>query len=172
MKTGTFMDFVGIHYDDIKKTYASRNNNGIKFNEDAFNEAFIKCSTKFGNSIITYDDVLKYFWVAYINTCKNEIAHNSKLQFCDEYSEIEDDCQQENCYENLYNDIMNKIQEEFSEESMLIYSLYKYHEWSKEDLIDSGYDCSNFEEKIKNIHRFVKEYCKKRYKEIYKKKSR
>ena len=37
------MDIIGIHYDDIKRTYISRDvNRGKSFDEDSFNEAFVK----------------------------------------------------------------------------------------------------------------------------------
>lgn len=64
MKTGTYMDLVSVHYDDFKKTFASRDNNrGRRFDEDSFNDAFIKCANRFGNNVITYDDALRYFWI-------------------------------------------------------------------------------------------------------------
>lgn len=169
MKTGTFMDIVGIHYDDIKRIYISRDlNSKQKFNEDSFNEAFIKCAKRFGNDIITYDDAIKYFWIAYVNTCKNEYKYENSIEFYDEYPEIEEES--ESFSKQLYNTIMNAIENAFSEEDMLIYSLYKYHNWSKQDLISAGYDCNNFEERIKNIHRFVKEFSKKNFKSTIKRK--
>lgn len=168
MKTGTFMDIVSTNYDDIKRIYCSRDKNAKrKFNEDAFNEAFIKCAVRFGNDIITYEDVIKYFWVAYLNTFKKESINDSKLTYCEEYPEIEET--DENFSNQFYNIIMNAIENAFSEEDMLIYSLYKYHDWSKQDLISAGYDCKNFEIRIKNIHRFVKEFSKKNFKPNFKK---
>lgn len=168
MKTGTFMDIVGVYYDDIKKIYNSRdNNNKRKFNEDAFNEAFIKCAAKFGNSIITYDDVIKYFWIAYVNTCKNNYTYENAMCFCEEYPEIEEES--ENFSTQFYNIIMNAIENAFSEEDAALYSLYKYHGWSKQDLISAGYNCKNIEIRIKTIHKFVKEFSKKNFKEKFKK---
>lgn len=162
------MDIVGTNYDDIRRIYCSRDNNaGRKFSEDAFNEAFVKCASKFGNSIITYDDVIKYFWIAYLNTHKKDMINNSKLDYIEEYPEIEED--NESFSKQLYNMVMNAIENAFSEEDMLIYSLHKYHGWSKQDIASSGYDCKNFEIRIKNIHKFAKEYCKKNFKENFKK---
>lgn len=167
MKRGTFMDIVGIHYDDITRTYRLRdNNNGRKFDEDAFNDAFIKCSIHFGNNIIDYNDVIKYFWTAYVNTRKGNNYKNSSIQSCAEYPEDIIDDDQESFAEKFYKTIMNAITESFGEEDMLVYSLYKYHGWKEKDLIEAGYDCKNLEIRIKNIHKFVKEYSKKHYKNI------
>ena len=166
MKRGTFMDIVGIHYDDIKNTYFIRDKaSNRKFNDDAFNDAFIKCAKHFNNDIIEYDDVIKYFWIAYVNTCKNNFKQTSIIDFCEEYSEdISDEDDTESFTTNFYNTCMDAITEAFNENDMLIYSLYKYHKWTKDDLIAAGYDCNNFEIRIKTIHRFLKEYCKKKYK--------
>lgn len=168
MKSGTFMDVVGVHYDDIKRLYISRDvNRGKKFDEDSFNEAFIKCAKRFGNDLIFYDDVIKYFWIAYINTCKKDHSYKNSMEFCEEYPELEEDG--ENFSRQLYNTVMNAVENAFSEDDMMIYSLYKYHGWSKQDLISAGYNCNNLEIRIKTIHKFVKEFCKKNFKENFKK---
>ena len=61
------MDIISAHYKDIKKLFVSRiSNHGLKFNEDSFNDAFIKCAQHFGNDIIAYDDAIKYFYVAFL----------------------------------------------------------------------------------------------------------
>lgn len=175
MKTGTFMDIVGTNYDDIKNIFSSRNNIGKKFNEDCFNEAFIKCAAKFGNSIISYEDVIKYFWIAYINTYKNEYVSESKLCLCEDFTDFDNDLEYveyDNTSNEIYDNIMNAISKAFSHEDMVLYNLYKCHKWKKDDLLKAGYDCTNLETRIKNIHGFVKEYCKKNYKANYKKKSR
>ena len=166
MKTGTFMDIVGIHYDDIKKLYIKREcSNGRKFNEDSFNTAFIKCAKHFENNTLDYDTVVKYFWVAYVNTSKNEYKYNSNTELCDEFNfDILDDDDEESFAQKLYTTVMDAISYVYSEEDMLIYSLYKYHGWKKEELIEAGYNCENFETRIKEIHKFVKEYTKKHFK--------
>lgn len=164
MNTGTFMDIIGIHYDDIKRLYISRDiNRGRKFNEDAFNDAFIKCAKQFGNNVITKDDVIKYFWVAYVNTSKGSIKYDSIIELKEEYDEIIDD-DEDSFAQTVYKNIMKAITYVYSEDDMYIYSLYKYHGWSKKDLIEAGYNCDNFEEKIKDIHKFVKKYGKENIK--------
>ena len=161
MNRGTFMDIVGIHYDDIKRLYISRDiANNRKFDEDSFNEAFIRCAKHFGNEIISKDDVMKYFWIAYINTvkgCKNK----SIIEFCENYDDEIIDDNEDSYAEKFYKIIMDAISYAFSEEDMLIYSLYKYHGWKEQELIEAGYNCKNFKTRIKTIHKFVKEYVKK-----------
>ena len=159
------MDIVGIHYDDIRKTYSTRDNsNNRKFDEDAFNDAFIKCAKHFGNSEINYEDVIKYFWIAYVNTRKgNDYKYKSTVELYEEYPEDIIDEYEVSFAEKFYNNVMTAITKSFGEEDMLIYSLYKYHGWKEQDLIDAGYNCKNFNIRIKNIHKFVKEYAKKYY---------
>ena len=164
MKTGTFMDIVSVHYNKIKSLFKSRSHGSI--DEDSFNDAFIKCAQKFGNEQITYDGVIKYFWVVYSNMVKANIANEHRLELVSIDNEIHD-CidESDNDYTiNIYNTITNAITAEYSEEDMMMYTLYKFHDWTIQDLIDSGYDCSDFDNHIKEIHRFVKTYCKKHIK--------
>lgn len=167
MKTGTFMDLISIHYKEIKTSFKSRSLDKT-FDEDAFNDAFIKCANHFGNEILDYDTVVKYFFTAYKNTrianeCKEQRIMTEELD-----SEVHD------CYEELdehfeyaqyvYDNVMNAIADEYSENDMMIYSLYKYHKWKLQDLIDAGYDCTDFDNKVDEIHKFTKNYCKDHFK--------
>lgn len=161
MKTGTYMDLVSVHYDDFKKTFALRDNNrGRRFDEDSFNDAFIKCANRFGNNVITYDDALKYFWIAYSNTVKS-IKHNN-VELDDTMYDIADDDEPSKA-NYIYNIVMDAITVAFNEDDMMIYSLYKYHGWTERELVEAGYDCKNLDVRIKTIHKFVKAYCKKQF---------
>lgn len=161
MKSGTFMDIVGIHYDDIKRIYSSRDKNrGQKFCEDSFNEAFIKCAAKFCNNIITYEDAIRYFWVAYVNTKKNTFKYTSSIELCEEYSDDIIDDNESSLAEKVYDITENILKKKFGETEMLIYILYKYHNWSEKDLEISGYDCTDLKSRIKTMHSYVKEYWK------------
>ena len=161
MKSGTFMDIVGIHYDDIKRIYSSRDKNrGQKFCEDSFNEAFIKCAAKFCNNIITYEDAIRYFWVAYVNTKKNSFKYTSSIELCEEYSDDIIDDNELSLAEKVYDITENILKKKFGETEMLIYILYKYHNWSEKDLEISGYDCTDLKSRIKIMHSYVKEYWK------------
>jgi hypothetical protein len=169
MKTGTFMDLVATNYKEIKQLFKTRSYNmNYEFDEDSFNDAFIKCVNKFESEEITYETVLKYFWTSYINTVKTNIIKESNMQ-CEELDEEFHDCI-DNTYneffdddysKEVYNIIMNAITVKYGKEDMMIYSLYKYHDWTENDLIAAGYDCDNLTKRIAAIHRFVKNYSKK-----------
>lgn len=167
MERGNFMDIISVHYKDIKKLFTTRcATRKIQFNEDAFNESFIKCAQHFGNDVIIYDDAVRYFWIAYLNTVKGDISKNSRAMLCNEFEEepLTDDDSDEQFAKYFYDTTMAAITEAFSEDDMMIYSLYKYNGWSENDLKEAGYDCKNLDIRIKNIHRFVKKYTKMKYK--------
>lgn len=169
MNNGTYMDIVGVHYKDIKTLFKSRlHNNEQQFDEDSFNDAFIKCANRFGNAIITYDNAVRYFWVAYVNTVKGTRS-KALSRLMESLDDEELDCIDDDdptFAKHIYNIIMAAITEAFSEEDMMIYSLYKYHNWTEKDLTDAGYDCKNLEIRIKTIHKFVKAYSKKNMKSL------
>ena len=168
----TFMGIVAAHYMDIKKLFKSRLYNiDLQFDEDIFSDTFIKCATKFDNDIVSYDTAVKYFWTAYLNNVKLSKINTTKIDFVeldenlhdcidDVYNELYDD----DYTINIYNIVMNAITVKYGRDLMEIYSLHKFHGWSKDDLIDAGYDCDNFETNIKEIHKFVKSYGKRHIK--------
>lgn len=161
MNTGTFMDIVGFHYTNIKKLFISRIiNDNRKFDEDSFNTAFIKCANKFGEDIITYEDAIKYFWIAFNNTSKNNEFYNHKLELYDEFSDYFSEEQDDADLEYFYNTIMDAIAETFDENDMYVYNLHVCYGWPKEDIENAGYNCNKFEHKINAISEFIKEYCK------------
>lgn len=167
MKKGQFMDIISVHYKDIRKLFVARSSNkGFQFSDDAFNDAFINCAQHFGNKTIDYDEAIKYFWIAYLNTVKGDISKNLRYVMCNEFEEelISDDDIDEQFAKYFYDTTMAAITEAFSEDDMMIYSLYKYNGWSENDLKAAGYDCKNLDIRIKNIHRFVKKYTKMKYK--------
>lgn len=165
MESGNFMDIISVHYKDIRKLFVTRSHNHrINFSDDTFNDAFISCAQHFGNRTIEYEYAVKYFWVAYRNAITGEISKNAKIVLQDEFEDIIDDNTDNEFAKYVYDTVMDAIAAAFGEDDMYIYSLYKYNGWTKDDLIAEGYDCKNFETRIKNIHRFVKEYIKLKYK--------
>ena len=59
---------------------------------------------------------------------------------------------------------MNSIAKEFGEDAMMIYSLYKLHDWTKEEIFNYGYDCENFENCIIEIDKFINTKYKHKHK--------
>lgn len=163
------MNIIGAHYDEIKTLFKSRSyKSGKIFDEDTFNDAFIKCAQKFGNTELSYEFVVKYFWTAYNNTYKGNVAKEHKFNTIEFDINVHDRIDESTINTNIYNMVMDAISLKYGDESMIVYSLYKLHGWSKEDLIDAGYVVDNyFDDNIREIHKFVKTYCKKHINDIY-----
>lgn len=153
------MDIIGVHYKDIVSLFKSRQHI-VEFDSDAFGDAFINCAEKFGNNEIDYDTAVKYFWVAYVNRCKSNLLIELKhpCVSIDDVNDIEDE---ESDLVDFYNKSMDIIEENFGENWMMIYSLYKYYNWSEDDLKNAGYTFTNLKENIRDIHKFIKTYYKK-----------
>jgi hypothetical protein len=164
MKQGNFMDIISIHYKEIKMLFRKRiQSKKQSFDEDCFNDAFIKCAQRFGNKTISYDEAVKYFWVAYVNTYKGSHSKASR-EFIESIDGSDFDCiddEDPSYAKYVYDIVMTTVSEVFGEDDMMVYSLYKYYGWSENELIDAGYDCKDLNNRIKTIHKFVKSYCKK-----------
>lgn len=169
METGTFANIVAARYKDITSLFRTRvYNMNMIFNEDLFHDTFIKCANKFNTESITYEIAIKYFWIAYVNTVKSELIEEEKThtELLDEelhdcidntYNELYD----EDYSKDIYNKVMKAVSNKYGETEMIIYSLYKYHNWTEADLKIEGYDCKDLKNRVKAIHRFVKTYSKK-----------
>lgn len=163
------MNIVAYKYNDIVSLFTSRlRKMDMQFDEDLFHDTFIKCANKFSTEKISYETTIKYFWTSYLNTIKTDIIKSDKF-ITDSLDEEIHDCI-DNTYNELYdtdyakdiyNLIMSAISLKYGETEMIIYSLYKYHDWSEQDLLLKGYNCTDLNNRIKKIHRFVKAYCKK-----------
>lgn len=163
MNNGTFMDLISVNYDNIRSLFKTRLYNiGMSFDDDSFNDAFIKCAQKFGNDIISYEYTIKYFWKAYINTIRANISNARKINIVPFDIEIHDtiDDNDDDYAVKMYDIVMKDICNEFGEDNMIIYSLYKFHNYTKEQLaIDD-----NFEKTIKAIDKFIKNKYKRKRK--------
>lgn len=167
MNTGTFMDLISVNYNKIRSLFRTRlRNMDMRFDEDSFNDAFIKCAQKFGNERITYEYTIKYFWAAYLNTIKANISKEHKLDVVAIDDEMHDksDEEEDELARSLYKSVMNAIANEFGEDAMMIYSLYKLHDWTEEEISNYGYDCTDLDSCIMEIDKFINTNYKNKHK--------
>lgn len=154
------MDLVAVHYKDIKNCFQSRLAKiGKTFNDDAFNDAFIKCSIRFGEKEISYDDVLKYFWVAFLNTMRTEEHHNGKF---DHDAEIQDEIDEEydTNIDDLFAVICESLEERFGKENLLAFKMVVCDNWDIDELIENQYVERDFKTTFKKMKQFAKKDIK------------
>ena len=149
MENGTFIDIVSIKYKDIRISFNNwSKNRQLVFDEDSFNDAFIKCADHFKDTIITYNDAIKYFWTAYIHTVMNNKKHNS---FSTELSESIDviDSNYNEDIDTLYNIIIKDIQQKFGNNAVQLIHNHFIH--STEDKLLSRKICKYIKTKYKGV---------------------
>lgn len=132
MERMTFTDIVSFNYKDIKTLFYSRmTKRHLKFDEDAFNDAFIKCAMHFENEYISYDEAIKYFWTAYIHTVLNYKLHDShSTEYLPElYDQIDNEYNQN--IDELYDIIITDIKNEFGDDGVLTVINYLNHKTYK-----------------------------------------
>ena len=127
MELMTFADIISKYYNNINTLFKSRmHKRDMKFDEDSFNDAFIKCFEYFKDNLISYDDAVKYFWTVYIHMVLNEKIHESHETElpedydceCPEYNEDID---------NLYNTIIEDVRTEFGESGVDAINEHLHH---------------------------------------------
>lgn len=161
MGSGTFMELIGDNYNEVVTLFKSiSNKKGINFDEDSFSDAFIKCANRFKDEIISYETATRYFYKAYINTVKSQFALNDKFNYI-EIEEIQDNIIYNEDSSEFYIEVMDLITSKFGKEDMQLYSLYKLHNWTIEEIEEADIDCTDFEKRIKKINKFIKSHYKK-----------
>lgn len=150
METMTFVDVVSFNYKDIKTLFQNRSiKRHLMFDEDAFNDAFIKCAEHFENELISYDTAIKYFWTAYIHIVLNHKIHDAHSTG---YSDIYDceDIIYNIDIDYIYNAIINDVKNKFGDEGVNV--LFSY--LNKQPISD------------KNMAKRICKYIKIKYKEL------
>lgn len=160
------MDIISVHYIDIRRLFHSRLSNiGKGFDEDAFNDAFIKCALRFGEKEISYEDAVKYYWVAFLNTIRT--ADGNKLQY-DLDAEIDEEIIDEPYDEEIdemFDHICDGIEKEFGKEHLLAFKMVVCDGWSMNELIENKYVTPEF----KNTYNKIRKFAKKNYSDKWKK---
>lgn len=149
MENGTFIDIVSIKYKDIRISFNNwSKNRQLVFDEDSFNDAFIKCADHFKDTIITYNDAIKYFWTAYIHTVMNNKKHN---KFSTELSDTIDVIDIEYNYniDTIYDTIIDDIQQKFGNNAVQLIHNHFIH--STEDKLLSRKICKYIKTKYKGV---------------------
>jgi hypothetical protein len=149
MENGTFIDIVSIKYKDIRISFNNwSKNRQLVFDEDSFNDAFIKCADHFKDTIITYNDAIKYFWTAYIHIVMNNKKHN---KFSTELSDIIDVIDIEYNYniDTMYDTIIDDIQQKFGNNAVQLIHNHFIH--STEDKLLSRKICKYIKTKYKGV---------------------
>lgn len=123
----TFADIISKYYNDINTLFKSRmHKRDMEFNEDSFNDAFIKCFEHFKDSLISYDDAVKYFWTVYIHIVLNEKIHESyETELPEDY---DCECPEYNKdIDNLYNTIIEDVRTTFGESGVDAINEHLHH---------------------------------------------
>ena len=76
------------NFDGFKKEIiALGNKHNIKFDDDIFNDTYIKCYETLKNRDITEDGVKYYFWVAFLNNTRKKYRHSKYKPLLSELNE-------------------------------------------------------------------------------------
>ena len=159
-----FMDLVAKNFDSIKETVIKKcKSHEIEFNEDLFMDTILCCERVFGDKLISLNDCMKYFWVAYYNKIKTYkskqnifvsyddiINYNIQQPIIDSYNPLID---------SEYNSIVKIAYDKFDKEYVDAWLIHICEGKTYKELREMGYDF-----KFNDIFKRITKYIKKEYK--------
>ena len=163
-----FSDIIAGDFIKIRKDFEKRSKNkGFEFDEDLFSDAFISCNFTLKNKLLTKDDALKYFWIAYLNKLKSQSLHptifledlfpqTKEVMNYEEYDIIDESYS--NDIDILYDYIMDKLREKFGVEETNIFELHVCKGIHTKELEAIGYKDVNFVYLVKKFKRYIKNH--------------
>lgn len=163
--TGTFLELVAGSYDEIKVNFKiGLNKIKYSFDEDLFSDAILKCNSTLGDKIITKEEALKYFWVAYINGYKNQKKSNwvkKSVPITDDFNIIDSrpECDYE--IDNIYREIINILKDKFGEKNTEAWVKHILFKKPYNKMLEDGEIPQNFHYIVKKIKKFLYSNVKK-----------
>lgn len=127
--------------------------NRITFDYDIFIETYIKCDEKIKNKDLTKEQIIQYFWVAFLNNTKNKNKQMSKINMVDveNAAEILDEPYDER-RTIVYETIINYVQSNFNEIEFKVWYLHYAENKTYDELTEMGYTNINFHNLFRRIN--------------------
>lgn len=161
------------HFYEIQANFKRASaKNGYVFDYDIFIETYEKCNTILANKEMTKEQILQYFWVAYLNNIKKDQIKQSKITKVDieEAEEIIDEP-----YDNrrllVHDAIVKYVEANFTKDEFKAWYLHLTENKTYEELKEMGYTNINFHNTFRNITNHIKNKLpkeNKQYKNIVK----
>jgi thiamine kinase-like enzyme len=163
MNEMSFMDIVAANYNEIVRNFkAGVKNHGYVFDEDVMNDAFISCANSLKNKMLTKQEAIKYFWVAYVNKYKTKQDHEQIMDCYDNVEEEFEDVAVENynsTTDKIYDIIISGVQDHFGVRKAVIWEMYACQGKSSKEIKAMGFnDIDNFAYFTKQVKRYIKNH--------------
>lgn len=151
-----FSVIISENFEEIRNNFKSGlKSRGYKYDEDILADTFIKCNSTLKDKKLTKKEAIKYFWVSYINTIKNDNKQNKKtVELSNKYDIINDEYNDD--IDNLYNIIIKELYNKFGEKTTNIWIQYKFNKKTFKDILNTYDVDKDFQYTIKKIRKYLK----------------
>ena len=166
-----FADIVADNFYEIINNFKrGLKSKGFGYDEDILSDTFISCNTVLKDKLMTKEEGINYFWVAYLNKLKTHAQQKSNIVYIDDLTfDGEVECPELDIIDETYNKdidilydyIMDNIREKFGKEEADIFELHICKGIHTKELIGVGYTNINFEYLVKKIKRYIKNHIVK-----------
>lgn len=157
--TGTFLTHVAGSYGEIKRNFKKGlSKMKYSFDEDLFSDTILKCNNTFGDKVITKEEALKYFWVAYLNGYKNDkkkYAVKNTEAIPDNFNIVDNRPNYNYEIDDTYNIIIDALKDRFGEKNADAWVKHILFKKPYNKMLEDNEIPQNFHYIIKKIKKFL-----------------
>lgn len=157
--TGTFLELVAGSYEEIKGNFKiGLNKMKYSFDEDLFSDAILKCNSTLGDKLVTKEEALRYFWVAYLNGYKNQKKSHwvkNSISITDDFNIIDSRPEYDYEIDDTYKEIINILKSKFGEKNTDSWVKHILFKKPYNKMLEDGEIPQNFHYIIKKIKKFL-----------------
>lgn len=163
MNEMSFTDIVAANYNEIVRNFkAGVKNHGHVFDEDIMNDAFVSCFNSLKDKKLTKQEVIKYYWVAYVNKYKTRQEHEQIMDCYDNVEEEFEDIENEHynsTTDKIYDIIISGVQDHYGVRKATIWEMYACQGKSSKEIRAMGFnDIDNYAYFTKQVKRYIKNH--------------
>lgn len=156
---GTFLTHVAGSYGEIKGNFKKGlSKMKYSFDEDLFSDTILKCNNTFGDKVITKEEALKYFWVAYLNGYKNDkkkYAVKNAEAIPDNFNIADNRPEYNYEIDDTYNIIIDALKDRFGEKNADAWVKHILFKKPYNKMLEDNEIPQNFHYTIKKIKKFL-----------------
>ena len=160
MKLNILENTVSLYYDTIKTNFKiACGKNNIKFDDDLFNDTYLKCFYALDNKDISEENAIRYFWVAYSNNEKKKYRtskYTPKINELDEKIVYDADIENNEDRYIIFDILVNSVTKKFGEEITNAWLLHFTDNKTYDELKNMGYKTLNFHNVFRRINAYIK----------------
>jgi hypothetical protein len=168
----TLANLVANNFEEIRKNFRSGlKDKGYPWDEDIMSDAFVSCMTTLKDRLMSKQEALKYYWVAYINKYKTASSKSKILSYEEELDDVinikDESRPYDKTIDKIYDIILSELQDHYGIRKAYIWEMYVCKDIPSKEILAMGFkDVKNFAYFTKQVKRYIQNHIIPQNKEL------